>query len=229
MHKVVELYQRKAGFSEYRRNELAAVENVVETDQLKELRARKARLVAEIDAEIAQVKLRLAQQGQPASPTARKAAKAEELRKEKRQLDHDFALAVQDLERRGTSVPSIVTMCGANSPSMFYQALNYTPPETVRMSMTSSSFKPDEHNFEYSDFTNLHRYALNGARTVVKMHDSSDPDNVLYVRRQDSTALLGDTSLMSKYDSERVDLLADVLDGSVDTEGMRERPNPYKQ
>lgn len=228
MSDIRELYQRKAGFSEYRRNELATVEHGVESDQLKELRARKARLVAELDAEIAQVKLKLAQQGKPASPTARKTLRAEELRKEKRQLDHNFALAVQDLVRRGSSVPAIVTMCGASSPSMFYQALNYAPPETVRLSMTAGSFKPEEHEFEYTDFTNVHRYAVNQPRTIVKMHDSSDPDNVVYVRRQDSHPLLGDYELMANYAADRVELLIEILDGEYDTSKLKERDNPYK-
>lgn len=231
MSDILALFVRKQNFSEYRRETVERAASSGPADQLKELKAKRARIVAELDAEIAKAKLRLAQQGIPAGATERRRIAEAELRAEKTQLDHDFATEVNRLHDNGASVMDITRMCGATSTSVFYQALNYSPTEHIKSGMTKGGFDASKHRFEYSDVSTVHRFGLSESRAIVRIHDTTDPENVAYVLRSDGSVLGGDIALVPNFDSERVDLLEKLLDGQVDPEDgqYRLRANPNRE
>jgi len=225
---LLSLYVRKQGFAEYRRAKVERSMSNAPAEHLKELKAKRARITAELDAEIAKAQLRLAQQGIPVGATERRRIAEAELRVEKAQLDHEFAMEVKRQHNAGVPVAEIAKRCGATSTSVFYQAVNYSSPEVLQAGLTSAGFNANDHEWEYSDISSVHRYALNETRAFVKMHDPSDPEEVAYVLRADGSVLGGTLSVAENYDAERVDLLERILNGEEDTSTMREWDNPYK-
>ena len=224
---ITELYTKKKNFPQYRREKLAEVENTTTSNKLKELRAKRARMVAEIDAEIARVKHELSLFAAPKSKTALKAELTIQLSKEKSELDEQFAREVCKMYQDGTPIAKIAHQCGASSLSVFYQALNYLDDETVRLNVAEGVFKPEDHEWEYSDVTKVHRYAVNKARTHFRVHDATAPEDVCYIRRADHTLVAGAAYLKENYDPSRAQELVDILDSNVDMSKYRERANPY--
>lgn len=225
---VVELYRQKKNFPTYRQEKLRQAAENTEGEFIKALMAKKKRILAELEAEIAEARLKIAQRGISISTTERKRSAELELQKEKKELDLKFAKEVKALHGQGLAVTVIAQMCGASSLGMFYQALHHTDPESIDLGYTPGRFDPDKHSWHYSDVTSTHRFALSTNRQVVRIHDTNDPENSVYILRSDRTVLAGDRDLARNYNPERVELLERLLDGHEDVHNYREVPNPYK-
>lgn len=230
MANIVELYRRKKNFPQYRKEQLRTIQDAPEAEKLRELKARKARMAAEIDAEIAKLRLRIATQGDvPLSKTARKKLRADELSEEKREIDNQFAAEVQQRFQAGHTVSQIAKECGADSLSLFYQAMNYSNPNTIDLNLAEGRFDPRKHTWEYADYSKVHRYGVNPERTHFRIHDTSDPNIMCYIRRADGAMVYGDEALQKAYNPERAETLVAILDGlEYDKTGLRERVNPYR-
>ena len=217
-----DLYLQRKNFPEYRAKELAKVKATNNAQELKELRAAKAKAIAEFDLKIAELR---AQPATKALTTLRR-ERSNELTEEKAKLDEEFVAEVKRLYRQGTSPTEMARLCGAGHPMMFYYALKQVNDGLE----VSTDFNPADYEWDYSDVTRVHRYALSDDRAIVRMHDTTDGTQSVYLRRADLEVLRGDHTLSREFDESRVALLEQLLDSpeSVDYSKLRNRKNPYK-
>ena len=225
-----DLYLRKKNFPKYRQEQILAISESADAEKLKELRAHRSRVLAEIEAQIAQLKYNIALGGGTLSKSERKASRSNELTIEKREIDEAFAREVKLAVNNGRSVAEIARHCGADTSGMFYQALSYSDGETITMNIKQGQFQPQNEVWHYSDVTTVHRYAVNRERTVFRVHEAADPQNSVYVRRADLEVIAGDGTLAKTFNADRANLLIQLLDEpeSVITSDLKSRANPYR-
>lgn len=226
---LAELHKRKTTFPEYRKQELRSITDDPLNEQLKELKARRARLIAEVDAEIAKLKFQQATRGTVLSKTQRREMRAEELTREKRELDAQFAAEVKMRHDNGTPISALAKECGAGSLSIFYQALTYSDPETIELNNKMGRFIPENEVWSYSEWTKFHRYAVNASRTVFRVHDVHDALRSIYIRRADQEIVGGERDLFPNFKADRAEEFIQSLDNpDFDPKGLRKRENPYE-